>query len=129
MPNKTYKRMTQREKDQRKRIRAELREQGLIPPVKPRLNRVAFCRETMQMWDAARREKPGEMESYLAAAIGAMIVDPQYDKVTPERIGVLKLIRIAVAYSDFEARKAEQGQTSYKIQELYDEVIGPILGM
>ena len=55
MPKKAYKRMTQREKEQRKSIRAELREEGLIPPVKPRLNRAVFCKETMQMWEDASK--------------------------------------------------------------------------
>ena len=130
MPKKTYKRMTQREKEQRKSIRAELRAEGLIPPVKPRLNRAAFRDETIQMWKEAWGENSerGELMSYyLACAITAMLVYTRADKVTPEIVGALKLLRIAVEYRSFEKKKRKEGARTYKIQDLYDEVIDPIL--
>ena len=127
MPKKAYKRMMQREKEQRKSIRAELRAEGLIPPVKPRLNRAAFCKETMQMWEDASKESPEIMPFYLSSSIGALVANPDYSKITPEMIGVLKLMRIAIGYHAFEVKKKSQGETRYAVKELYDEVIEPIL--
>lgn len=127
MPKKAYKRMTQREKEQRKSIRAELRAEGLIPPVKPRLNRAAFREETMRMWKAACGEAPAIMQYYLEASTGAMLHDPYHAGITPEMIGVLKLMRIAIGYHAFDEKKKSQGETRYAVKELYDEVIEPIL--
>ena len=42
MATKKYKRMTNREKDERKRFKKNLQEKGIIPPDKPRLNRKKF---------------------------------------------------------------------------------------
>ena len=46
------KRLTQREKAERAAIKKKLREDGLLPPIKPRLNRKKFARETWAEFDA-----------------------------------------------------------------------------
>ena len=50
MAAKKYKRMTNREKDERKRIKKNLQEKGIIPPDKPRLNRKKFAKEVCDEW-------------------------------------------------------------------------------
>ena len=50
MAKKKYKRLTQREKDERAALRKRLREEGLLPPRKPSLNRKGlgrFCPLTL----------------------------------------------------------------------------------
>ena len=50
MAAKKYKRMTNREKDERKRFKKSLQEKGIIPPDKPRLNRKKFAKEVCDEW-------------------------------------------------------------------------------
>ena len=50
MAAKKYKRMTNREKEERKRIKKNLQEKGIIPPDKPRLNRKKFAKEVCDEW-------------------------------------------------------------------------------
>ena len=51
MAKKKYKPMTKREKEEMKQIRKELREKGVIPPVKKRLNRKDYIENTRNKWN------------------------------------------------------------------------------
>ena len=96
------KRLTQREKAERAAAKKWAQENGLLPPDKPRLNRKKFARET---WAAYMKE------------------------VSPEEVGVLKLLKLAVEYGAFLKKLDAEGRDKYTVGELIDEVILPITNL
>ena len=122
------KRLTQREKAERAAIKKKLREDGLLPPIKPRLNRKKFARETWAAFDAFYKAEPIRAELSLLKAIGFM-VGPDMKEVTPEEVGVLKLLKLAVEYNSFLEKLEKEGREKYTYGELIDEVILPITNL
>ena len=122
------KRLTQREKAERAAIKKKLREDGLLPPIKPRLNRKKFARETWAEFDAFYKAEPIRAEVSLLKAIGFM-VGPDMKEVSPEEVGVLKLLKLAVEYNAFLEKLETEGRTKYTYGELIDEVILPITNL
>lgn len=122
------KRLTQREKAERAVIRNKLREDGLLPPVKPRLNRKKFAREAWEAFDAFYRAEPIRAELSLLKAIGFM-AGPDMKEVSSEEVGVLKLLKLAVEYNAFLEKLETEGRTTYTYGELIDEVILPITNL
>lgn len=122
------KRLTQREKAERAAIKKKLREDGLLPPIKPRLNRKKFARETWAEFDAFYKAEPIRAEVSLLKAIGFM-VGPDMKEVSPEEVGVLKLLKLAVEYNVFLRKLESEGRTKYTYGELIDEVILPITNL
>lgn len=127
MPNKK-KRLTQREKAERAAMKKELQAKGLIPPDKPRLNRGKFARETWAEFEALYTSKPLRAQLSLIRAIGFM-VGPDMRTVTPEEVGVFKLLKLAVEYDAFLNKLEAEGRTKYKIGELVDDVILPVTNL
>ncbi|MBG9479390.1 hypothetical protein [Lysinibacillus sphaericus] len=117
------KRMTIAEKKINEQVRKELREKGLIPPVKKRLDRKRFLQETFKEFDT--------LEGYtdlscLYEAIAWMVSRQQDRNITAEQVGVLKVMKIAVAIKDFYDQKRADGESNYTLGELYEKVIEPI---
>ena len=123
MAAKKYKRKTNAEKKMDKEIRQELREKGILPPIKPKLNRKKFAKEVREEWD-----KNGDA-LYLRAALGAMVPSEHSKNISSEQIGVLKLMKISMEYKKFDEEKKAQGETKYSIGELYEKVMAPILNL
>lgn len=118
MSKKKYRRMTQKEKDQMKVIRKELREKGALPPVKKRLNRKAYIDTTMEMW----REPEGSGAwMYLTKAVSWVMgkVDAK-GNVHPEAVGAAKVARVAMKLHEFERKKKEEGKDTYTTREVYE---------
>lgn len=114
--------MTQREKKAREEARAWAREEGFLPPVKPRLNRKKFVNEAIAEFE--------EMDVFTAdyhlrKAIGCMIGTNMHD-VTSEEIGVAKLLKIAAASARFMEKLKGENLRQYSIGEYLDEVVLPI---
>ncbi|KYG90364.1 hypothetical protein A0U40_18405 [[Bacillus] sp. KCTC 13219] len=84
MAKKKYKRMTAAEKKWNKEFREELREKGIIPPVKPRLNRKKFLQETFREYDEAI--KTYSDMNYLAKAIAWTVGRDQDKNITTEQV-------------------------------------------
>lgn len=127
MPSKK-KRLTQREKAERAAMKKELQAKGLIPPDKPRLNRGKFARETWAEFEALYTSKPLRAQLSLIRAIGFM-VGRDMRTVTPEEVGVFKLLKLAVEYDAFLNKLEAEGRTKYKIGELVDDVILPVTNL
>ena len=119
------KRLTQREKAERAAIKKKFQAEGLIPPDKPRLNRKKFARETWAEFEAFYTSEPIRAELSLIKAIGFM-VGPDMKEVSPEEVGVLKLLKLAVEYEAFLKKLEAEGRDKYKLGELIDEVILPV---
>lgn len=117
------KRMTRREKDMRAQAKKELQAEGVLPPDKPRLNRRKFARE---VWAEYEAMDPFRREIFLLKAIGCM-VGPDMPKVTPEEVGVLKMLKLAVEMDKFSQRLKAEGRDSYTLGEISEKVIMPIL--
>ena len=117
------KRLTQREKAERARIKKKLQEDGVLPPDKPRLNRKKFAREVLAEFGAMDAYSA---DLYLRQAIGCM-VSPDMNRVTEEEVGVLKLLKIAVESERFSKALEAEGRSQYTIGEYAEKVILPIL--
>lgn len=122
MPPKK-RRMTQREKALNAKVRKQLKEDGILPPDKPRLNRKKFAKEVNNEWNATE----GPLYAYVMSALGWMIAGTEIHRsVTPEQIGALKVLKIALEIKKFEDALPE-GTTKYSHVELYEKVISPII--
>lgn len=115
--------MTEREKKERARIRKELRKQGLIPPVKKRLDRKQFCAEAREI---LRSESFYELTLYLTWAFGEMMAHGEIpESLDKEAVGAAKVLKLAKARRDFEKRRRENGESNrYTLDELYEAVKG-----
>ena len=121
---KKYKNMTAAEKKLNKEIRDELRKKGILPPIKSKLNRKKFAKEVREEW-----EKDGSIY-YLPRALGCMMPSGEYDsKITPEQVGALKVMKLAIEIKKFEDDLRAKGQTEYNVVEFYEKIIVPVLNL
>ena len=74
------------------------------------------------------KTEPIRAELSLIKAIGFM-VGPDMKEVSPEEVGVLKLLKLAVEYNVFLRKLESEGRTKYTYGELIDEVILPITNL
>lgn len=124
---KKYKRLTLAEKKLRKEFREELRADGILPPTKPRLNRKKFAEEVKTEFKESLCKYDDVI--YLREAISWFMPSCNIDKVTPEEIGVLKMLKIAIELKKFYEEKTKQGETKYKPYEVYEKIVLPIKEM
>jgi len=90
---------------------------------KKRLNRKSFLQETFEEFD--RLERYTDL-SCLYEAVTWMVSRNQDQKITAEQVGVLKMMKIAVAIKDFYDQKNAVGENSYTFDEIYENAIEPI---
>lgn len=121
-----YKKLTNKEKEENKQIKARLREAGALPPAKQRLNRDKFAKEVLAEWEGF---KFFEGFSHLQSAIAYMTpyVEARFSPVTPEQVGVLKMLKIAIDLKAYEEKLIAQGKTTYNYMEMFREVVEPII--
>lgn len=122
---KGKKRLTQREKAERAAIKKQLQADGVLPPDKPRLNRKRFAQETWEEWTALVAEDGLRAAMALCRAVG-FTTGPELLEVTPEQVGILKAMKIAVEYEKFLQKLEAEDRSDYSIGELADEVILPV---
>ena len=120
------KKMTQREKNLRAKTKKQLQAKGILPPDKPRLNRKKFAKEVVQEWETTMNEYTDLL--YLSKAMHCM-VGTDMKVVTPEAVGVLKAMKIAMETKKFIHRLEEEGQNQYTVGEYVDEVVLPIINL
>lgn len=119
------KRLTQREKALNARCKKELQEQGILPPDKPKLNRKKFATEVITEVE----ETEGPLYVYLMRAIAWMTPSKNPIRpVTPEEVGALKVLKIALETKKFE-EALPKGTTQYNLQDFYEKVIRPIIDL
>lgn len=125
MGKKKYKPLTKKEKAFNKQIKAEMIAEGLLPPPKPRLNRKKFAEEVKEEFNDI--EAYGE-SFYLLQAISIMTPSSS-KKISSEELGVLKVMKLAVALKKFYKQKKLEGNKDVTIKDLYEEVIRPIVNL
>lgn len=123
---KRRKRLSQREKDENARIKKELQEEGIIPPDKPRLNRRKFAKEVMKEWDDFMPMDLWVRGLCLDRAIACMI-SSEMKKITPEQVGVLKLLKMAIEMKKFSDELKAEGRMEYTIGEYMERVVLPVI--
>lgn len=123
MAKAKQKKMTQREKAERAAFKKQMQEKGVLPPDKPRLNRKKFARE---VWAEFEQMDVYRADFYLRKAIGCM-VGPDMNEVSPEEVGVLKLMKIAIETDKFMKALEAESRTQYTIGEYADKVVLPIM--
>lgn len=121
---KKYKRMSVREKKENAETRKRLRDEGILPPIKPKLNRRKFAEEVLSEW-----EDDGD-PFYLLRAVHIMTPPFEFkSRITPEQVGVLKAMKLAIEYKRYHEELKGKGRSDYEIGELYERVIKPILDL
>ena len=113
--------MTAREKKWRADWRSDMREKGLISPVKKPLNRKKFIQEARDEFN--KSDFGIDISYYLTKAIGCVMDDFH---PTLESIGVAKVLKVACEIKRFSSELKEQGRSEYTVSELYER-IKPIL--
>ena len=115
--------LTKRQKAERAQVKKTLQEEGVLPPDKPRLNRKKFAKEVITEW----KETEGPLYAYLVSAIGWMLPsEDQRRPITPEQVGALKALKIALEIKKFEDALPE-GTRKYDVQELIEKAIRPVI--
>ncbi|HWP96439.1 MAG TPA: addiction module toxin RelE [Syntrophomonadaceae bacterium] len=122
---KKYKRLTNKEKQLNKEVREEMRAEGILPPVKARLNRSKFSKEVVEEFTGSFGLYT-DLE-YLSKAISYMIPFEKERHITSEQIGVVKLLKLAMEIKKYIEEKIAQGETKYSPLEMYKEVVHPVL--
>ena len=119
------KRLTQRERAERAAAKKRLQARGVLPPDKPRLNRKKFAQETWAEWTALLAENRLGAAMALCREV-SFTTAPELLEVTPEQVGILKAMKIAVEYEKFLQKLEAEDRSDYSIGELADEVILPV---
>lgn len=129
MAKKKPRPMTRAEKERRTEFRKELREQKILPPVKKPLNRKKFAADTLLEYE-------NELNSfgdilYIRRAISFMTGSASVNKVkiTPEQVGVLRTLKLAIEMKRFEERMKSEGRTTYTHGEHYEQVYKPVMSL
>ena len=125
MPAKKKKPMSQKERAMRAQVKKDLQAQGLIPPDKPRLNRKKFAKE---VWEEFEALDMYTADCYLRRALGCM-VGPEMLEVTPEEVGVLKLMKLAVEWKKFSDRLRAEGREQYTLVLFAEELVNHVLNL
>lgn len=131
MATKKRKPLTKAEKAMNKQVRENLREKGLIPPRKKRLNRNQFADDVLAEIERFQEDKEGQFDLFLAIgeSVGWMLpTKGSKILVSPEQVGVIKLLKIAVEEHKYVVNRQEQGiKTTYL--DIYNDVVKPILDL
>lgn len=117
------KRLSQKEKVFNAQIKKEMQADGLLPPDKPRLNRKRFANEVIAEYEEMTAGFDDFL--YLYKAIWCM-VGKNMRSVTPEQVGVLKVLKIAVETKKYQQALQAEGKKEYTIGEYIDKVVAPI---
>lgn len=114
------KRYTQADKKRMAKMRKELKERGIIPPDKPKLNRKKFIEEARQEWND-RGEGCYVWDLYLRKAIGTMLgATDKHFRASPEAVGVAKVLKLAIRLKAFDDKLKAEDRTTYTVVEQYE---------
>ena len=115
------KRMTNKEKKAKAEAKKLLQAEGILPPDKPRLNRKKFIDEAKREWN--EREPDLLWEFYICEAIGWMLTKHDQDgRISPEAVGVAKVLKTAIKLREFQEKQKKDGKTEYKLDDQYEYI-------
>ena len=111
------------EKDTRHREKRRLQDLGELPPDKPALNRKRFAERVMSEYEAM---EPKRLAFYMWK-VTRLLVSADMPQVSPEQVGMLKLVKAAIELERFESRQVRAGRPRYTKSALYEQVIEPVI--
>lgn len=115
--------MTQREKKLRADTKKRLQAEGVLPPDKKPLNRRKFAQEVREEFEGHE----GLQRYYLIEALGWVIPgEMQRSPVTPEQVGALKVMKIAVELDKFYKKLDAECRAKYSLDEVW-AIVRPII--
>ncbi len=120
MATKKYKRMTNREKEERKRFKKILQEDGILPPDKPRLNRKKFAQEVCDEWKDYSLGDYVKLNTFIIV-LEMMTNSGRYGSISKEDLGILKLKKCAMVLD----QKLQENGNRMTIEQI-TEVLEPI---
>lgn len=120
MATKKYKRMTNREKEERKRFKKILQEDGILPPDKPRLNRKKFAQEVCDEWKDYSLGDYVKLNTFIIV-LEMMTNSGRYGSISKEDLGILKLKKCAMVLD----QKLQENGNRMTIEQII-EVLEPI---
>lgn len=120
MATKKYKRMTNREKEERKRFKKILQEDGILPPDKPRLNRKKFAQEVCDEWKDYSLGDYVKLNTFIIV-LEMMTNSGRYGNISKEDLGILKLKKCAMVLD----QKLQENGNKMTIEQII-EVLEPI---
>lgn len=109
MPAKS-KRLTNKEKTLKSKAKKELQKQGLLPPDKPRLNRRKFAKEAVEQFDKEINLMNPMDVFWFCNALTLVTAGTDIFPITPEQVGVFKLMKIAAEIKNFHEETKKSGQ-------------------
>lgn len=113
-----YKKLTNKEKAEKARVKKELQKKGVLPPNKPRLNRKKFVEEAFEEWN--NRPECYIWEHYLLQAFGFILMKRErgnFGVVSLEAVGAAKVIKLAIRLRQFDMKLEDEGRTKYNVME------------
>nr|DAH26835.1 MAG TPA: hypothetical protein [Caudoviricetes sp.] len=120
MATKKYKRMTNREKEERKHFKKILQEDGILPPDKPRLNRKKFAQEVCDEWKDYSLGDYVKLNTFIIV-LEMMTNSGRYGSISKEDLGILKLKKCAMVLD----QKLQENGNRMTIEQII-EVLEPI---
>ena len=121
MPAKS-KRLTNKEKALKSKVKKELQEQGLLPPDKPRLNRRKFAKEAAEQFDKEiNLMNPMDVFWFHNALTLVTAGTP----ITSEQVGVFKLMKITAEIKKLheETKKSGKEVTVRDVCKISDSIM------
>lgn len=117
------KRMTAREKKDRAEWKKQMQEKGILPPDKPKLNRKKYIEEARADWNG-RDGGCYVWDACLMEAMGIMLSHKERNgsRVSPEAVGVAKVLKMALRLRQFHEKLKEEGKDRYKVSEKYEYI-------
>ena len=116
---KKYKKLTNREKEFNRKLREQMRAEGILPPIKPKLNRKKFLEETKKEY-AENIMTLCDIQKVIEAI--EWLTPTSLLKITSEDVGVIKIMKVAVEIKKFKEEKKNQGELSDNVIELYERI-------
>lgn len=112
--------MTERERKQRRKIKKQLQDEGILPPDKPRMNRKRYIEETRKLLDSKEIDFLS-WSACLQMAISEMLNKHEIKNgryaVSEEAVGVARMLRLAWRIKEFRDKLNGEGRTSYTAGE------------
>ncbi len=115
--------LTNREKRMRAETKKRLQEQGILPPDKPRLNRMKFVEKVRKEWN----NRDGDCfvwSLYLQEAVGCMLCKTEgfSGRLSAEAVGAAKVLKIAMRLHEFYEGVRERGEHEYRVADKYNYI-------
>jgi hypothetical protein len=117
------KRMTARDKKYRAELKKRMQQEGILPLDKPKLNRKKYIEEARVEWNG-RDGGCYVWDAYLMEEMGIMLSRTERNslRVSPEAVGVAKVLKMALRLRQFHEKLKEEGKDRYKVSEQYEYI-------